>query len=61
MTKKLISLMALGALAATAKSEDAPITIEFPPPFLIGTPVQVNLPHLEDAGTPAHPQKFDGR
>ena len=57
MTNKLISLLALSALATTALAdhhgEKAPIVIEFPPPFLIGTPVQVNLPNLEDAGTPA--------
>ncbi len=57
MTKKLVSLLALSALATTALAdhhgEKAAIVIEFPPPFLIGTPVQVNLPHLEEAGTPA--------
>ena len=57
MTKKLVSLLALSALATTAfadhHGEKAAIVIEFPPPFLIGTPVQVNLPHLEEAGTPA--------
>ena len=57
MTKKLISLITLGAFAATAYAdhhgEQTAIKIEFPPPFLIGTPVQVNLSHLEDAGTPA--------
>lgn len=51
MTKKLISLLALSAIATTAVAEKQ-LTVEFPPPFLIGTPVQVNLPHLEDAGTP---------
>lgn len=57
MTKKIISLFALSALATAALAdhhgEKAAIVIEFPPPFLIGTPVQVNLPHLEAAGTPA--------
>jgi hypothetical protein len=52
MTKKLISLLALSAVATTAVAEKQ-LTVEFPPPFLIGTPVQVNLPHLEAAGTPA--------
>ena len=52
MTKKLISLVALGAFAATTAVAEKQLTIEFPPPFLIGTPVQVNLPHLEAAGTP---------
>lgn len=53
MTKKLISLMALSAVAATTAVAEKQLTVEFPPPFLIGTPVQVNLPHLEAAGTPA--------
>lgn len=57
MTKKLFSLLALSALATMALAdhhgEKAAIVIEYPPPFLIGTPVQVNLPHLEEIGTPA--------
>jgi hypothetical protein len=57
MTKKLISLLALSALATSAfadhHGEKAAIVIDYPAPFLIGTPVQVNLSHLEDAGTPA--------
>ncbi|MBT3479967.1 MAG: hypothetical protein HN457_00845 [Opitutales bacterium] len=57
MTNKIISLLALSAFATSAfadhHGEKAAIVVEFPPPFLIGTPVQVNLPHLEDAGAPA--------
>ena len=57
MTKKLISLLALSALATSAfadhHGEKAAIVIDYPAPFLIGTPVQVNLSHLEDAGTSA--------
>lgn len=45
--------MALSAVAATTAVAEKQLTVEFPPPFLIGTPVQVNLPHLEAAGTPA--------
>mgnify|MGYP005646783873 FL=1 len=57
MTNKIISLLALSAFATSAfadhHGEKAAIVVEFPPPFLIGTPVQVNLPYLEDAGAPA--------
>ncbi len=53
MTKKLISLLALSALGSAVAVAEKPLVVEFPPPFLIGTPVQVNLPHLEDPGTPA--------
>lgn len=56
MTKKLVSLIALFAISLSALADHhggkAPIKLEFPPPFLIGTPVQVNLPHLEAPGTP---------
>ncbi|MDG2166426.1 MAG: hypothetical protein P8L44_00680 [Opitutales bacterium] len=57
MTKRLISLLTLSSFATAAFADHhggkAAIVVEFPPPFLIGTPVQVNLPHLEDASTPA--------
>jgi len=57
MKSKLISLIALGAISVSAYAAHhggkKPLALEFPPPFLIGTPVQVNLPHLEDPGTPA--------
>ena len=53
MNKKLISILAMGAIAATSAVAEKQLVVEFPPPFLIGTPVQVNLPHLEAAGTPA--------
>ena len=57
MTKKLISIIALAAVSVSAYAAHhggkKPLEIEFPPPFLIGTPVQVNLPHLEAPGTPA--------
>lgn len=56
MTKKLISTFAIVAVSAAAFAAHhggkKPLEIEFPPPFLIGTPVQVNLPHLEAPGTP---------
>lgn len=56
MTKKLISIIAVAALSVSAFAAHhggkKALEIEFPPPFLIGTPVQVNLPHLEAPGTP---------
>ena len=56
MTKKSFRsiVAAVGAAASTlfASAEDvAPLQIEFPPPFLIGTPVPIRVPHLEDPGT----------
>ncbi len=56
MKSKLISLIAIGAISISAFAAHhggkKPLALEFPPPFLIGTPVQVNLPHLETPGTP---------
>jgi len=56
MTKKLISFFTVATVSAAAFAAHhggkKPLEIEFPPPFLIGTPVQVNLPHLEAPGTP---------
>lgn len=56
MTKTLVSIIAVAAFSAAALANHhggkKALEIEFPPPFLIGTPVQVNLPHLEAPGTP---------
>ena len=56
MKMKLVSTIAVIALSAVAIANHhggkKALEIEFPPPFLIGTPVQVILPHLEAPGTP---------
>ncbi len=55
--KKAISLLVastcIAGTAANHESGETPIEIEYPKPFLIGTPVQVALSHLEVPGTPA--------
>ncbi len=52
--KKLIStLLTLLWIAIPGSAEDvAPLEVEFPPPFLIGTPVPIRVPHLEAPNTP---------
>ncbi|HAT60075.1 MAG TPA: hypothetical protein DCS60_04815, partial [Opitutae bacterium] len=56
MKIKLVSTVAVIALSAISNANHhggkKALEIDFPPPFLIGTPVQVNLPHLEAPGTP---------
>jgi len=52
----LFSIALASAAFTTSQAEDLkPLTLEFPPPFLIGTPVPVQLPHLEapDAKAPS--------
>ena len=45
-----IALATIAAAILPAQAEDLkPLELEFPPPFLIGTPVPVRLPHLEAA------------
>lgn len=44
------SILCLGG--ASASAELAPIELEFPPPFLSGTPVPINLPNLESVDAP---------
>ncbi|MEM9160219.1 MAG: discoidin domain-containing protein [Verrucomicrobiota bacterium] len=52
--KKLlsVSIAAAIAMAASATAGEKALALEFPPPFLTGTPVPVNLPHLEPTNTP---------
>ncbi len=38
---------------ANADEELKPLVVEYPPPFLMGTPVPINLPNLEDASAKA--------
>ncbi len=45
------SLLCLAS--ASASAELAPIELEFPPPYLEGTPVPVRLPNLESGQVPA--------
>ncbi|MDQ8201609.1 discoidin domain-containing protein [Pelagicoccus sp. SDUM812003] len=52
MKKKLITLSLATALAFPLFAEKAPINLEFPPPFLSGTPVPINLPNLESPDAP---------
>lgn len=51
----LSALLALaGIVTATipaAAQDVAPLEVEFPPPFLIGTPVPIRVPHLEAPNT----------
>ena len=46
-----VAVVATSTLLASAENV-TPLEIEFPPPFLIGTPVPIKVPHLEDPGTP---------
>lgn len=50
------ALIALAGVATTlvpaSAEEMAPLELEFPDPFLIGTPVPIRVPHLEDPKTP---------
>ncbi|MFC0537832.1 discoidin domain-containing protein [Pelagicoccus mobilis] len=53
MIKKLLPLTAVAALPFVAMAADkAPIELEYPAPFLTGTPVPIVLPNLESAGAP---------
>ncbi len=47
----LFGFWALPAFAAHHGGSETELKIEYPPPFLIGTPVAVNLPHLEAPDT----------
>lgn len=42
----------LSGMAISAFAQKAPIELEYPPPFLSGTPVPINLPNLEPADAP---------
>lgn len=46
---KYLSFLAAAALPLAAFAEKEPIKLDFPPPFLTGTPVPINLPNLEPA------------
>lgn len=50
MNKKILSLGAAATFSLLAAgAEKAPIELEYPPPFLTGTPVPIVLPNLEAA------------
>ena len=49
MIKKILPFIAFAALPLGAVAEKAPIELEFPEPFLTGTPVPIVLPNLEPA------------
>jgi len=49
-----IALATIAAVILPSQAEELkPLEVEFPPPFLIGTPVPVRLPHLEAADAKA--------
>ncbi len=48
----LASVFALAALPLLTAADEAPLELEFPPPFLSGTPVPINLPNLEPSDAP---------
>ena len=48
-----VSISALIAFSSLSSADEKALELEFPPPFLTGTPVPVNLPHLEPIDTPA--------
>lgn len=52
MIKKLLTLTVASALPLFAVAEKSQIVLEYPAPFLSGTPVPVVLPNLESADTP---------
>lgn len=52
MTKKILSIALVSAFPLLAMAEKAPIELEFPPPFLTGTPVPISLPNLESPDAP---------
>lgn len=48
----LLTLLSATLIAAPAPAETLqPLEVEFPPPFLIGTPVPIKVPHLEAPDT----------
>ena len=56
-TKQILTAFRYGAVVAgvvavceTAAADRIPLTIEFPPPLSMGTPVEVNVPNLEPTG-----------
>lgn len=53
MIKKLITLSLAASAALSLNAADVKLELEFPPPFLSGTPVPINLPNLESPDTPA--------
>lgn len=52
MIKKLFSLALLSALPLLAAADKVQIELEYPAPFLTGTPVPISLPNLESADAP---------
>jgi len=51
--RALLAVTGAFALVLPTTAEDLKLLeVEFPPPFLIGTPVPIRVPHLEDPNTP---------
>ena len=51
MRRVLALLFCRGCARPAAAQDVAPLEVEFPPPFLIGTPVPIRVPHLEAPNT----------
>lgn len=51
MIKKILTLTVASAFPFIAVAEKAPIELEYPAPFLSGTPAPITLPNLESADT----------
>ncbi|MBC2606893.1 discoidin domain-containing protein [Pelagicoccus albus] len=52
MYKRILAIIAVSSFSALAIAEKSPIELEYPAPFLSGTPVPIVLPNLESADTP---------
>lgn len=52
MKKTLLTLAAVSAASILAAADKAPIELEYPAPFLSGTPVPIVLPNLESPDAP---------
>lgn len=48
----LILLVSIFSLQLAVSGEEKPIELDYPPPFLTGTPVPINLPNLEPPNAP---------
>lgn len=50
--RTVLTLLGVTAMGVSTQAETLePLEVEFPPPFLIGTPVPIKVPHLEAANT----------
>ncbi|EDY82413.1 hypothetical protein VDG1235_2035 [Verrucomicrobiia bacterium DG1235] len=52
MTKKILSIALVSVVPLLAAAEKVQIELEYPPPFLTGTPVPISLPNLESPDAP---------